>query len=257
MDRQPEHLREMTHRRLAAVVLPVRIGDEAHRRIEREIGRNRVEALRIERQHILQPLQRVKRQETDDAKSEHGHRIDEPALLARRIDAGEFVEDALDRCENRRQKRAFASEHARDIGAERKCRREYRRENKGDLRPTNGCHDVTSRNPSRRLELFGMKERVNEIDAEQDGDAKTDDGFIHGAFLSKTTAGARIGAHHDKEKDAETEINEIGHDPLLLYDCRSDIGPIGIKVLFGIWGLAYKDSIKTGVISSQTARRST
>jgi hypothetical protein len=25
-----------------------------------------------------------------------------------------------------------------------------------------------------------MKERVDEIDAEQDGDAKTDNGFIHG-----------------------------------------------------------------------------
>ena len=61
MDRQPEHLREMTHRRLAAVVLPIGVCDEAHRRIERQIGRNGIEALRIERQHILQTLQRVKR----------------------------------------------------------------------------------------------------------------------------------------------------------------------------------------------------
>ena len=80
----------MTHRRLAAVVLPVRVGDEAHRRIEGEISRDRVEALRIERQHILQPLQRVKRKKTDYAEGEHGHRVDEPALLPRRIDAGEL-----------------------------------------------------------------------------------------------------------------------------------------------------------------------
>jgi hypothetical protein len=67
-----------------------------------------------------------------------------------------------------------------------------------------------------------MKERVNEIDAEQDGDAETDDGFIHGAFLSKTPAGARVSGHYDKEKDSETEINEIGHDPLLLRDLVTD-----------------------------------
>jgi hypothetical protein len=46
-----------------------------------------------------------------------------------------------------------------------------------------------------------MKERVDEIDAEQHGDAQTDDGFIHDASLSKSTAGARISAHQDKEKN--------------------------------------------------------
>lgn len=64
-----------------------------------------------------------------------------------------------------------------------------------------------------------MKERVDEIDAEQHGDAQTDDGFIHDAFLSKTPAGARIGAHQDKENDTEAEIDEVGHDPLLFQFC--------------------------------------
>jgi hypothetical protein len=57
-----------------------------------------------------------------------------------------------------------------------------------------------------------MQERVDKIDSEQDSDAQTDDGFIHGPFLSKTPASARVGAHQDKEKDAEAEIDEIGHD---------------------------------------------
>jgi hypothetical protein len=59
-------------------------------------------------------------------------------------------------------------------------------------------------------------------------------------LLSKTRAGARIGAHQDKEKDAEADINEIGHDPLLLQDYRRDIGAIGIKALFGIWGRSIR-----------------
>ena len=58
---EPKHLDEMTHCRLAAVVLPVGVGDEAHRRVEGEIGRNRIEALRIEWQNILQPLHRIER----------------------------------------------------------------------------------------------------------------------------------------------------------------------------------------------------
>ena len=33
---QPDHLREVAHRRLADVRLPVGVGGEAHRRVERE-----------------------------------------------------------------------------------------------------------------------------------------------------------------------------------------------------------------------------
>lgn len=64
-----------------------------------------------------------------------------------------------------------------------------------------------------------MQERVDKIAAEQDGDAKADDGFIHDAFLSKSTAGARISAHQDKEKNTEAEIDEVGHAPLLFQFC--------------------------------------
>lgn len=69
------------------------------------------------------------------------------------------------------------------------------------------------------LEFLGMQQCVDEIAAEQDGDAKADDGFIHCAFLSKTTASARIGARDNKENDAEAEIDEVGHDPLLFQFC--------------------------------------
>ena len=49
---------EMAHRRLAGVILPVGVGDEADRGVEGEIGRHGVEAVRVERQQALQPLHR-------------------------------------------------------------------------------------------------------------------------------------------------------------------------------------------------------
>ena len=44
---QPGHLAEVGHRRLAAVVLPVRVGHERRGRVERHVPRRRVEALRV------------------------------------------------------------------------------------------------------------------------------------------------------------------------------------------------------------------
>ena len=54
--RQPGHLREIAHRRLGHVRLPVGVGDEADRGVEGEVRRDRALALRVERQHVLQPL---------------------------------------------------------------------------------------------------------------------------------------------------------------------------------------------------------
>lgn len=48
------------------------------------------------------------------------------------------------------------------------------------------------------LEFFGVKERVDEVDAKHEGDAEADNGLIHGALPSKICAGARIGADQHK-----------------------------------------------------------
>ena len=69
--------------------------------VEGEIGGYAVEALRIERQIVLQALQRIEREEAGDREGEHRHRVGEPALLARLLDAGEAVEDALERPHDR------------------------------------------------------------------------------------------------------------------------------------------------------------
>src|SRR6266545_3031276 len=53
--RKPRHLREVAHRALAAVVLPIRVGREAGGGVEGEVGRDWPELLRIEGQKVLQP----------------------------------------------------------------------------------------------------------------------------------------------------------------------------------------------------------
>ena len=86
----------------------------------------------------------------------------------------------------------------RDIRAERNSGDDHGRKHEDDLRPTNDSHDVTSLNADRLLEFFGVKERVDEVDAEHGGDAEANNGLIHGALPSKTCAGTRIGADQHK-----------------------------------------------------------
>ena len=99
--RQPGHLRQMAHRGLAAVVLPVGVGDEADGRVEGEVRGHAVEPLRVQRQIALQALQRVKAEEAGGAEGQHGERVAAPALLALRIDAGQGVKAALHGREDR------------------------------------------------------------------------------------------------------------------------------------------------------------
>src|ERR1039458_8101051 len=56
---QAGHLHQIAHRRLAGVALPVGVGDETDGRIERRVGANRGQMLRVERQPDLQSLQHV------------------------------------------------------------------------------------------------------------------------------------------------------------------------------------------------------
>ncbi len=72
LDRQAGHLGQVRHRRLAAVVLPVRVGDEAPGGVEGDVRADALHALRVQRERALQPLQGV---EQGDA----GRREDEQA----------------------------------------------------------------------------------------------------------------------------------------------------------------------------------
>ena len=117
--REAQHLHEIGHRAFAAVVLPVGVGDEADRRVEGEVGGNRRLLGRIEGQHALQAHQRIEDDEAADMKQQHGDRVGQPVLLARRVDAAIAVEQRLDRLQHRRQEGALAVEDARHVAAER------------------------------------------------------------------------------------------------------------------------------------------
>ena len=128
--RQAEHLHEIGHRAFAAVVLPVGVGDEADRRVEREVGRHRRLLGRIERQHGLQAHQRIEDEKAADVEEQHGDRVGQPMLLALLVDAADPVERRFDRPQHRRQERALAVEDARHVAAERAARARRRSRSK-------------------------------------------------------------------------------------------------------------------------------
>ena len=139
--RQAEHLHEIGQRALAAVVLPVGVGDEADRRVEGEIGRDRRLPGRIERQHALQAHQRIEDEEAADVEEQHGDRVGQPMLLALFVDAAEPVERRLDRPQDRRQEGALAVEDARHVAAERLHQRDDDRAEEQNLNPADDGHD--------------------------------------------------------------------------------------------------------------------
>ena len=143
MHGEAEHLGQMTHRRLAAVVLPVGVGDETHRRVEGEVRRDGVEAARVQRQKALQPLDGVERQESGDGKDDHRDRIGEPVLLAGRVHPGQAVKAALDRSEDGSEEASFARVYAGNEFAERNGAANDQNERQRDLRPAYKRHRIT------------------------------------------------------------------------------------------------------------------
>ena len=57
LDGEAGHLGEMAHRGLARVVLPVRVGEEAHRRVEGEEAGHALRVRRVQRQVLLDALE--------------------------------------------------------------------------------------------------------------------------------------------------------------------------------------------------------
>jgi hypothetical protein len=86
--------------------------------IEGKIGWHAWKALRIERQHALQPEQRVEPQHADSAKEDHRDRVFVPFLLNIRLDAGEAVEGAFDRADNWGEERPAIVENVRHVSAD-------------------------------------------------------------------------------------------------------------------------------------------
>jgi hypothetical protein len=141
---QSRHLREVAHRRLAAVALPVRIGGEADGGVPREIRCRRAKTLRVERKKTLQPLDGVDGENADTIEEQHGRRIGRPLHLARALigrDAAKPVYCALDPTERPFEEERLALVDSRHIGAERLGRRDDRDEGEQNLRVTSDAHE--------------------------------------------------------------------------------------------------------------------
>ena len=99
---EPRHLAEVAHRRLAAVVLPVRVGHERRRRVERHVPRRRVELLWVEAGEVPQRLRaqdQVQQQPPREREDDHALGIGLPVLTLVGVDPHDAVEQPL-RCRN-------------------------------------------------------------------------------------------------------------------------------------------------------------
>jgi len=140
MDREPRHLNEVAHRGLRYVGLPVRVGNEAHRGVERQHLLHPGLPLGVERQIPLQALQRVERREADDAEKQHRHSIAAPGQLLGLIDAATPIDEAFDRTQQRAQGCPLACEHAGHVAAERPRDRDDDQAKERDLQPSIAGH---------------------------------------------------------------------------------------------------------------------
>ena len=93
---RPGHLREVAHRVLAGVVLPVRVGHEAHGGVEGEGLGHRPDVGRVDGQRSLEALEGVDDEDGHATEGEQRVGVGAPALLAVRVDAAEAVERSLD-----------------------------------------------------------------------------------------------------------------------------------------------------------------
>ena len=119
LHREPEHLGQVAHRRLAAVALPVGVGGEAHGRVEGGIGRDAGEALRVQREDALQTLEAVDRQCAEPVEEQHRDRIGLPVHPLVGMDAADAVDQTLDRAEHGIEERPLAVVDVRHEGPER------------------------------------------------------------------------------------------------------------------------------------------
>ena len=118
LHREPGHLAQVRHRVLAAVVLPVRVRDEARGRVHRDVRVTAGEAVRVQRQVVLQAQQQVE-QHREDAHEDERRCARTPSSPARvRPRPDQAVEAALGRgepardAERRRRRRAPCTRRA-------------------------------------------------------------------------------------------------------------------------------------------------
>ena len=131
--RQSHHLRQVAEGCLSAVGLPVRVGDEADRNVEGQVGRHARKTLRIERQPALLAQERVEAEQASPAENDHRKRVFGPFLLGFGVDPGDAIERAFDGAEERREKGPAVFQHVSHESAGGISGGDDQREGEGDF----------------------------------------------------------------------------------------------------------------------------
>jgi hypothetical protein len=157
----------MAQRRLARIVLPIGVGDEADGSVEGEVRRDVAEALWVQGQVGLEPQDRVKGDDADHAEGEHGQCVGEPALLPHRIDAGGRVKAALDRANNGREQVGFTGKGPRQLDPKRLDEDKNGEKEQADLCPADESHgEISARDASEPLR---PDERHDQVGGKRNG----------------------------------------------------------------------------------------
>ncbi len=171
VDGQRDHLREIRHRGFAAVALPVGVGGEADGGVERQMLRQRAELLRIERQKLLQPQNRVGEQAAHEAEQQHRERVLLPVVFLRRVHAQHAVSQFFQRAQDRVEPGAAVGvEHAVDIQAERLGDQHERGDIQRQFQPLMGSS-------WQWLKFFRFEHGDDEIHAQRHGNDSEDEIF--------------------------------------------------------------------------------
>ena len=181
-----DHLGEVRHRRLPPVALPVRVRRETDRRVEGEVLAHGTEALRVERQQVLQAQEGIGEEEPHQAEHQQGNGVPLPVLLGTRVDPHQPVEEPLDGFQDGIEERLpLRVQDPVQIHAHRPGDQQEKAQEKRKLHPSVEIHGEAS-----SLEFLGSDDRDEQVPDQQDAD-DADDDLQHG--LTSFPGSARTG----------------------------------------------------------------
>ena len=203
VNRQCDHLREVGHRGFADVALPVGVGRETDGGIKCEVGTQRAEALRIERQQVLQAQNCVGKNATDQTEKQHGERVLFPIVLLVGAHSHQAIREPLQRTEHRVEPGfAVRIEHAQEIKPH-WFRNHHKCDNvERELKPSIGVHSHSSK-------FLRANHRHEQVDEQKQSNDSCDEVF-HNAFLEFFTE-TDVKAAHDKKCHHNAHENQVTH----------------------------------------------
>ena len=226
---RPDHLGEVAQRALAGVALPVGVGDEADRGVERQRAAcTFAMSVGLNGSPLWIRWITYEQDEADDAEREQRQRVDVPALLALGVDPAEPVDQPLDRTEDPVEPRRTAVVDAGDVAAE---------ERRGHPEERRSGRSIA---PSLRTssEPLGEEQRGDQVDGQQHSEDEPGDVLArHGSTSAGSASGVRsvvevelvVGTDDPvaapDERDARCEEPDHRHDHP--HVCHAPVVPLG------------------------------